>query len=85
MQRISLTLYFFLLKTCYYTIDHGILIHKLHKYGINENELEWLKSYLFNHRQVVKIQNHTSSELSLRVCIPQSSAVGPLLFPRICK
>ena len=64
------------------TIDHNIMIYKLHKYGINENELEWFKSYLFNRRQVVKIQNHISSELSetLRVGIPQGSALGPLLF-----
>ncbi len=29
---------------------------------------------------MVKIQNHTSSELSLSVGIPQSSALGSLLF-----
>ncbi len=37
------------------TIDHDILIYKLHKYRINENELGWFKSNLFNRRQVDKI------------------------------
>ncbi len=69
------------LQICFDTIDHDILIYKLHKYGINENELEWFKSYLFNRRQVVKIQNYNiSSEFSLRVGIPQGSTLGPLLF-----
>ncbi len=47
---------------------------------MNENELEWIKSYLFNRRQVVKIQHHTFNEPSLSVGIPQGSALGPLLF-----
>ncbi len=47
---------------------------------MNENELEWFKSHLFTRRKVVKIQNHTSNELPLRVGIPQGSALGSLLF-----
>ena len=35
------------------TISHEILLHKLEKYGITGNVLNWFTSYLSNHVQFV--------------------------------
>ena len=44
-------------------------------------ELEWFKSYLFNRRQVIYYNNHTSALSSVACGVPQGSILGPLLFP----
>ena len=35
------------------TVDHDILIKKLQLYGVQENYLNWLKSYLTNKKQYI--------------------------------
>ena len=35
------------------TLNHTVLILKLHKYGIRGNALNWIKSYLSDRNQVV--------------------------------
>lgn len=61
-------------------VNHEILIYKLQCYGIFGNLLEWFKSYLSNRRQIVKIKNYMSAEVSVTSGVPQGSHLAPLLF-----
>ena len=68
------------LKKAFDTVDHKILIRKLHAYGIIGNILNWFKSYLHNRKQYVYI-NKTKSKTKVINCgIPQGSILGPILF-----
>ena len=62
------------------TIDHHILISKLHFYGIRNTELNWFTSYLTNRSQFVEIDDTYSNLLMLNTGVPQGSILGPLLF-----
>ena len=56
------------------------LIAKLEAYGINENFLAYLHSYLSNRKQCVRINNVTSDFETIISGVPQGSIVGPILF-----
>ena len=62
------------------TVNHNILIDKLHFYGIRGIPLAWLSSYLSNRQQYVQIHNSTSSLNTIKCGVPQGSVLGPLLF-----
>ena len=62
------------------TIDHGILISKLHNMGIRGVCLLLIKSYLQDRVPVVKIINVKSQEIKTNMGVPQGSILGPLLF-----
>ena len=68
------------IKKCFDTIDHSILLTKLHKYGIRDNELNWFKSYLHERKQVVICKSKASTERELKIGVPQGTVLGPLLF-----
>ena len=61
-------------------VPHDLLIAKLEAYGINENLLAYLHSYLSNRKQCVRINNVTSDLETIISGLPQSSIVGPILF-----
>ncbi len=71
---------FFDLQKCFDTISHGILLYKLDKYGNTDIEHKWFKSYLSDRRQIVKFEENVSSELPIKVGVPQGSIRGPILF-----
>jgi hypothetical protein len=68
------------IKKCFDTIDHDLLLFKLEKYGIRNNELEWFKSYLFNRTQLVVNNGKRSSKSVLNIGVPQGTILGPVLF-----
>ena len=45
------------------TISYSVMLSKLKTYGINNEELEWLASYLFYRSQVVDINKKRSNDL----------------------
>ena len=62
------------------TINHELLIVKLHAYGFSTDALEVLSSYLQYRLQRVKINTTFSSWTQLLQGVPQGSVLGPILF-----
>lgn len=68
------------LKKAFDTINHDILINKLERYGIRGVVLQWVKNYLSDRKQFVKLGVHSSSCLDIACGVPQGSVLGPKLF-----
>ena len=62
------------------TINHDILLSKLHRFGLRGNPLRWFENYLYNRNLFVKIGDAISSSQTISYGMPQGSTLGPLLF-----
>jgi len=67
------------------SLNHSILLSKLDYYGITDNALSLIKSYLDNRHQSVLIKNaqfinYSCSWNKIKLGVPQGSILGPLFF-----
>ena len=68
------------LSEAFDTLNHQLLIAKLHAYGFSNASLSLIHSYLKNRWQRTKINKSFSSWSELLLGVPQGSVLGPLLF-----
>ena len=69
------------LSAAFDTIDIDTPLRRLeHTFGITGSALLWLKTYLEDRSQYVRIGNDRSSVVSCEFGVPQGSVLGPALF-----
>ena len=68
------------LKKAFDTINHNILVKKLHYFGIRGEASSWISSYLSSRRQFVNIEGTQSDIMNVNCGVPQGSILGPTLF-----
>ena len=61
-------------------IPHDLLIAKLAAYGLSEEALMYILSYLSNRKQCFRINDTYSEFENIITGVPQGSMLGPLLF-----
>ena len=61
-------------------LPHGLIIAKLHAYGLSLDACDLFSSYLCNRFQRFKVKTSRSEWAVIKKGIPQGSILGPLLF-----
>ena len=68
------------------TIDHPILVHRLHiDLGFTDTVLQWFSSYLTDRTHYVSLSNQCSAFAPVHSDVPRGSVLGPILFTMYIK
>ena len=68
------------LSAAFDLVDSDILLKKLRVYGLQDDILSWIRSYLTDRHQAVWIDHLFSDFVSHSIGVPQGSNLGPLFF-----
>ena len=61
-------------------INHNILLRKMRDMAIDPTLIEWVRSFLSNRKQRVRIGSSTSCYQQVYGGVPQGTVLGPILF-----
>ena len=74
------------LSSAFDTIDHPILVHRLHTdFGFTDAVLQWLSRYLTDRTHYVSLSNNCSAFTPVHSGVPHGSVIGPMLFTMYTK
>lgn len=62
------------------TVSHGLLLEKLHDYGVRGIAAELFESYLEGREQCVRVDGDVSGPRIVSCGVPQGTVLGPILF-----
>ena len=68
------------LSAAFDMVDHKILLQKLQLFGLDEQALRWVRSYLGERFQSVCVDGCMSPPLPVAYGVPQGSILGPLFY-----
>ena len=69
------------LSAAFDTLDHDILLKRLETtFGISGTAIKWFSSYLSERKQIVSIDDVSSTERGITYGVPQGSVLGAVLF-----
>jgi hypothetical protein len=68
------------LRKAFDTVNHTILLQKIHHYGVRGLPLKWFDDYLRERRQRVRVGKSLSDTKFVNIGVPQGSILGPILF-----
>ena len=76
----SLDIVYLDFRKAFDSVPHERLLTKLAAYGVSGNLLKWIRHFLSDRTQKVRIGDSLSSEAKVISGIPQGSILGPILF-----
>ena len=69
------------LSAAFDTVDHHILLQRMRvRFGLGDDAIKWMTSYLDKRIQKVKVGSSVSPGTIMKCGIPQGSVLGPIMF-----